>query len=192
MKLYFVRHGETDMNARNMFYGWYDADINAKGISQAEELRDAFREIHIDKIYSSDLTRALHTAQIIADGRPVEIMPDLREMAYGIWENRTWESMTEADRELLKKWRFDWLDLEIPEGESFMGFYHRVTSGLDQIVQENKSTNTFENMRFSKKVIENHGGDISGKKVAFATTNYHIFRGYILAKKNGFDPLLSK
>ena len=28
MKIYFVRHGETDMNARNMFYGWYDADIN--------------------------------------------------------------------------------------------------------------------------------------------------------------------
>lgn len=27
MKIYFVRHGETDMNARNMFYGWYDADI---------------------------------------------------------------------------------------------------------------------------------------------------------------------
>ena len=138
MKLYFVRHGETDMNARNMFYGWYDADINAKGISQAEELREAFRDIHIDKIYSSDLKRALHTAQIIADGRPVEIVPDLREMAYGIWENRTWESMTESDRELLKKWRYDWLNLEIPEGETFMGFYDRVTKGLDKIVKENK------------------------------------------------------
>lgn len=138
MKIYFVRHGETDMNARNMFYGWYDADINAKGISQAEELRDAFRDIRIDRIYSSDLKRALHTAQIIADGRPVEIVPDLREMAYGIWENRTWESMTESDRELLKKWRFDWLDLEIPEGESFMGFYDRVISSLDNIIKENK------------------------------------------------------
>ena len=30
MKIYFVRHGETDMNARNMFYGWYDADINER------------------------------------------------------------------------------------------------------------------------------------------------------------------
>ena len=139
MKLYFVRHGETDMNARNMFYGWYDADINEKGVSQAEELREAFREIHIDKIYSSDLTRALHTAQIIADGRPVEIVPDLREMAYGIWENRTWESMTESDRELLKKWRYDWTNLEIPEGETFMGFYDRVTSGLDKIIKENKA-----------------------------------------------------
>ena len=37
MKIYFVRHGETDMNARNMFYGWYDADINEKGIAQAEK-----------------------------------------------------------------------------------------------------------------------------------------------------------
>lgn len=126
------------MNAKNMFYGWYDADINAKGVAQAEELRDAFREIHIDKIYSSDLKRALHTAQIIADGRPVEIVPDLREMAYGIWENRTWESMTESDHELLKKWRYDWTNLEIPEGETFLGFYDRVTKGLDQIIKENK------------------------------------------------------
>lgn len=152
MKLYFVRHGETDMNARNMFYGWYDADINEKGVSQAEELREAFREIHIDKIYSSDLTRALHTAQIIADGRPVEIVPDLREMAYGIWENRTWESMTESDRELLKKWRYDWTNLEIPEGETFMGFYDRVTSGLDKIIKENKGKHV---------LIVSHNGALS-------------------------------
>ena len=50
MKIYFVRHGETDMNARNMFYGWYDADINEKGIAQAEELKAAFEAIHIDAI----------------------------------------------------------------------------------------------------------------------------------------------
>ena len=49
MKIYFVRHGETDMNKNNMFYGWYDADINEKGVSQAEELRDAFKDIHIDE-----------------------------------------------------------------------------------------------------------------------------------------------
>ena len=138
MKIYFVRHGETDMNKNNMFYGWYDADINEKGISQAEDLREAFKDIHIDKIYSSDLTRAAHTAEIIADGRPVEKVSDLREMAYGIWENRTWESMTEEDHKLLKKWRYDWLNLEIPEGETFMGFYNRVTSGLDRIIKENK------------------------------------------------------
>ena len=75
----------------------------------------------------------------------------------------------------------------IPESEAMARYL--VSQGIpaEQILQENKSTNTFENMQFSKKVIENHGGDISEKKVAFATTNYHVFRGYILAKKNGYD-----
>ncbi|MGM9916107.1 alpha-ribazole phosphatase [Anaerotignum sp.] len=138
MKLYFVRHGETDMNARNMFYGWTDADINAKGISQAEELREAFRDIPIDAIYSSDLKRALHTAQIIADGRPVEAISDIRELYYGKWENRTWEQMTEADRVDWQKWKTDWVERVMPEGESFMDFYNRVTAGLDRIIRENK------------------------------------------------------
>lgn len=138
MKLYFVRHGETDMNARNMFYGWTDADINAKGISQAEELREAFRDIPIDAIYSSDLKRALHTAEIIADGRHVEAISDIRELYYGKWENRTWEQMTEADRADWQKWKTDWVERVMPEGESFMDFYNRVTAGLDRIIRENK------------------------------------------------------
>ena len=75
----------------------------------------------------------------------------------------------------------------IPESEAMSRYL--ISQGIprEQILQENKSSNTFENMQFSKKVIEGHGGNISEKKVAFATTNYHIFRGYVLAKKNGFD-----
>lgn len=153
MKLYFVRHGETDMNARNMFYGWTDADINAKGISQAEELREAFRDIHLDAIYSSDLKRALHTAQIIADGRyPIERMPELRELYYGKWENRTWEEMTEEDRIALKKWRTDWEKGVMPEGEAFADFYSRVTRGLDRIIKENKGKHV---------LIVSHNGALS-------------------------------
>ena len=107
MKIYFVRHGETDMNARNMFYGWYDADINEKGIAQAEELRAAFEAIHIDAIYSSDLKRAYHTAEIIANGREIQPVPEIRELYYGDWENRTWEEMSEADLEEWHGWLTD-------------------------------------------------------------------------------------
>ena len=126
------------MNLRNMFYGWYDADINATGIAQAEELKEAFREIPLDAIYSSDLKRALHTAETIADGRPVEKVPALRELYYGKWENRSWADMTEDDRRMLKQWRTDWEGLTMPEGESFQAFYTRVTEGLDRIIRENK------------------------------------------------------
>ena len=41
-------------------------------------------------------------------------------------------------------------------------------------------------MQFSKEVIEKHGVENACKNIAFATTNYHVFRGYILALKNGF------
>lgn len=138
MKLYLVRHGETDMNLNNRFYGWTDADINEKGLQQAELLREAFREIHLDAIYSSDLKRALHTAEIIAEGREVQKEPQLRELYYGDWEDRTWEDMTEADRIALKQWRVDWENCTMPKGERFLDFYRRVTERLDGIIRENK------------------------------------------------------
>ena len=59
----------------------------------------------------------------------------------------------------------------------------------ERICREDKSVNTFENMQFSKAVIEQSleaPADIDSAKIAFATTNYHVFRGYILAAKNGY------
>ncbi len=152
MKLYLVRHGETDMNVRNMFYGWTDADINAKGVLQAEQLRETFRDIPLDAIYASDLKRALHTAEIIAESRPIQTMPELRELHYGRWENRTWAEMTEEDRAALQEWRTDWEDCTMPEGESFREFYDRVTAGLDRIMRENKGRHV---------LIVSHNGALS-------------------------------
>ena len=56
----------------------------------------------------------------------------------------------------------------------------------ERIIKEDKSVNTMQNMAFSKTVIEANGG-LSGKKIAFATTNYHVFRGYVLSRKCGFE-----
>ena len=53
------------------------------------------------------------------------------------------------------------------------------------IIKEDKSVNTFQNMLFSKRVIEKDCGDTDGVNIAFSTTNYHVFRGYTLAKKVG-------
>ena len=74
----------------------------------------------------------------------------------------------------------------ISEGEAMERYLLENGIPVEQIAREDKSVNTNENMQFSKAVIDAHSG---GKdcKIAFATTNYHVFRGYILAKKNGFD-----
>jgi uncharacterized SAM-binding protein YcdF (DUF218 family) len=75
----------------------------------------------------------------------------------------------------------------ISESEAMSRYLLEQGIPQESILKEDRSTNTFENMKFSKEVIEKAVGDIKNKKIAFATTNYHIFRGYILARKNGFE-----
>lgn len=52
-----------------------------------------------------------------------------------------------------------------------------------RIIQEDKSTDTFENMKFSKAILEETGKSIPDTKVAFSTTNYHVFRSGLYAKR---------
>ena len=53
-------------------------------------------------------------------------------------------------------------------------------------MKEDKSVNTFQNIKFSKEAIREHCKE-EDVKAAFATTNYHVFRRYILSKKNDFS-----
>lgn len=78
-------------------------------------------------------------------------------------------------------------DEVMSESEAMKNYLLSIGIPQEQIILENKSENTMQNMQFSKKVIEEHGGEIKDRTIAFATTNYHVFRGYILARKNGFE-----
>ena len=72
------------------------------------------------------------------------------------------------------------------EGEAMERYLIDQGVAPERIIREDKSVNTFENMQLSRKVIEAHTDDFDEKKIAFSTTNYHVFRGYILSDKNGF------
>jgi broad specificity phosphatase PhoE len=140
MKIYFVRHGETDMNVRNMFYGWYDADINAKGVMQAEELREAFRHIPIDAIYSSDLTRAIQTAQPTADQRNLTVMIDarLREIHGGDWQGRPGAVIAEMYPESHTVWKKD-IENSCPGGvESYRQVSDRMHEFFEEILKKHR------------------------------------------------------
>ena len=57
----------------------------------------------------------------------------------------------------------------------------------ESILMEDKSNNTWQNIKYSKQVIEKDNGTAEGVKAAFATTNYHIFRGYTLSDEHHLD-----
>ena len=89
MKIYFIRHGETDWNRARRLQGRSDLPLNAAGIARAVEARDrlAARGLRFDRILSSPLTRALQTARIICgDGAVIGTDDRLLEMDYGPWE----------------------------------------------------------------------------------------------------------
>ena len=74
-------------------------------------------------------------------------------------------------------------DEVISEAESMKRYLMEQGIPEEQILPEDKSVNTLQNMEFSKTVIEKHGSGARGKKIAFSTTNYHVFRGYTMAHK---------
>ncbi len=65
MKLYIVRHGETDHNINKIIQGHLNTPLNSNGIIQAQKIANRLKDINFDIIYSSDLSRAKTTAEEI-------------------------------------------------------------------------------------------------------------------------------
>ena len=65
--LYIFRHGETDFNVANRAHGIIDIPLNKNGIAQAHALAEQLSKVHLDVIYTSKLSRAKQTAQIVAE-----------------------------------------------------------------------------------------------------------------------------
>ena len=90
-RVLLIRHGETDWNRQARLQGHADIPLNAHGQAQVRRLGEALRGEPLDAVYSSDLQRALATAQAIAEatGAPLRQEPALRERGFGCFEGLT-------------------------------------------------------------------------------------------------------
>lgn len=107
MNLILVRHGETDWNTERRWQGQLDVPLNGKGQWQARRVAQALADRPITRLISSDLQRALVTAESIAAacGRPVKTDPRLREMGFGAWEGLTYNEIMESDADSYSLWK---------------------------------------------------------------------------------------
>ncbi len=83
MKLYVIRHGESETNIKNVYSGWMDVALTEKGIADAKGAQKLLSGIQFDKIYTSDLIRAKKTAETAIPGCVYEETPLLREINVG-------------------------------------------------------------------------------------------------------------
>lgn len=140
MKLYLVRHGETDWNLENKIQGQTDTSINDNGREQAKELAERIKEElgGIKRIYSSRQKRALETAQII--GRMLSVSPivqqGLEEICLGAWEGYTWKQVKEIFSEEYQIWHQNRRYQVPPKGESYQQLLDRLLPALDDIIRK--------------------------------------------------------
>jgi 2,3-bisphosphoglycerate-dependent phosphoglycerate mutase len=139
-RLCIVRHGETAWNAEHRVQGQLDVPLNSIGQAQALAAAKVLAREKFDAIYSSDLSRALQTAQPTATLFSMKILPekDLRERHYGIFERLTYaEVKTRYPQDYA---RFEARDPEYAfrTGESLKDFSARSVSVIAKIVNQNK------------------------------------------------------
>jgi len=126
----FIRHAATDM--AGTFCGHSDPPVNAQGRQQIESIVACLSDTAWDAVYSSDLRRAVATAEPLARASHCHVVtaPGLREIHFGSWEGLTWAQIEERDAVYAQRWIDSFPFLDAPMGESFAIFERRV---LDEV-----------------------------------------------------------
>ena len=84
--IYIIRHGQTELNRRQVLQGRSDAPLNERGIAQAQQMAEALAGVVFCRVFSSPLRRAVQTARIVAPNVEPEMDERLIEMDYGPYE----------------------------------------------------------------------------------------------------------
>lgn len=126
---WYLRHGETDWNTRDLSQGNVDVPLNPHGLEQAKAAAELLRGRGIATIVASPLSRARVTAEIAAEaiGRPVRIEDDLHEVRYGVQEGKP-----------MQPWFPDWIaGTFTPEGaETFAELRARAVAAINRCLAQ--------------------------------------------------------
>lgn len=135
-----IRHGETAWNAVRRLQGHIDIPLNEEGERQAVALGRALAAEKVDAVVSSDLQRAMQTAQAVAAhhaGITLQTDAQLRERAYGVFEGMLYQDIQDEYPADFQLWQARDIDAMMPHGErlaeSFRQFYERIIAALNDV-----------------------------------------------------------
>lgn len=132
MKILLARHGETRWNAEGRYQGQMDIPLSELGEEQARKLGLRLRDVAITRSVASPLVRAALTAKLALGDRADQLSfdPGLQEIAHGAWEGLLASEIHERDPELLRLWREQPDQVQMPGGESLQQVLDRAWPAL--------------------------------------------------------------
>jgi broad specificity phosphatase PhoE len=130
MKLYLIRHGQTEANARNLYYGSSDLPLTESGVKGILERvnRGIYPPAQGLRRITSGLIRAQQTYKLIYDGLDYEVEPDFNEMDFGDFEMHSYEELKTWPSYV--QWISDYFKNRCPNGESVEDMRARVYRAL--------------------------------------------------------------
>ena len=149
MRVFLVRHGQTAWNVQGKAQGHADIPLDPTGQEQASALKHAFEGVAIDRIFCSDLVRAVETAEPISavTGVPITLRTDIRERSFGEWEGMNFEKVARQTLEKSLASGLPKLEVTPPGGESFKDVWHRTLPFVQEIQASDETV-----------VVVSHGG----------------------------------
>jgi 2,3-bisphosphoglycerate-dependent phosphoglycerate mutase len=155
MRIIAIRHGETEWNAAGREQGQLDSPLTARGLQQAAAIAQRLKRYRFAALYSSDLGRALQTAEIVAQatGAGIAVDAGLRERDTGIFQGLTHDEMAVKYPAEYAAYRSDPFAYAIPAGES----------GLQRSERSVRVFNTLADKHGEDTIVViTHGGFLMG------------------------------
>ncbi len=136
MKLYIIRHAETEYNRKGIIQGSeVDSDINDVGESQANSFYEYYKNINFDKIYVSGLKRTFQTIRRFTEnGSSYEKLKEFNEISWGINQGKSDD--LEDYAKLIDTWLAGNLDNKFEEGESPNEMSVRLVKGFNKVLDD--------------------------------------------------------
>lgn len=153
MKILFIRHGQTQLNAEGRWLGSTNAPLCESGknvLISKKNIIDKYKPVQ--KLYSSPMKRCVETADIYFNDMQKEIIDDLRERAFGDFEGKNHNELKKNPyyNEFFKtNWKSN-----VPNGEDSENFFYRTENAYFYIIEDMKKNN------LEYTAIVTHGGVI--------------------------------
>lgn len=135
MDIILVRHGESEANIAKVF-GGPKVKLSPLGVDQALKSKEYVQGLKFDKVYSSPFLRAVDTMKTL--GLEGEIVEDLREIDFGVLENKSYKMINGEYPEEAGKWAEDPFHFAVPGGETILEAYKRIEKLLNSFIEEDE------------------------------------------------------
>jgi broad specificity phosphatase PhoE len=140
MRLFLIRHGQTEWNNDSRAQGHTDVSLDEIGLRQSELLGRRFSFEDVQLVLSSDLRRSVQTAEPIARaaGAPLELDARLRERTFGDWEGHAYGIVSEGLHRLHNEAGVSLYDVRPPNGESMRDVWERLAPVVEMLRVEHR------------------------------------------------------